>query len=51
MNETFGEGGEIILGREEVWKCWRVTQFFLRRTHCVYNVDLEGQHQRGRENP
>lgn len=49
INETCGGDGEIILEREEVQKCWRVTRFSLRRTHCVYNVDLEGKHQRGRE--
>lgn len=49
MNETSGGGGEIILEREEVQKCWRVTRFSLRRIHCVYSVDLEGKYQRGRE--
>lgn len=42
-------GGEIILEREEVQKRWRVTRFSLRRIHCVYSVDLEEKHQRGRE--
>lgn len=49
MNETSGGDEGIILEREEVQKCWRVTRFSPRRTHCVYNVDLEGKHQRGRE--